>query len=108
MNDEPIVIFITCGTPEEAERIAETLVRRKLAACGNILPEITSIFRWKQTIERERETLLLVKSRRSLFSRIVEQIKGVHSYETPEIIALPVIDGSPDYLTWLSEETGEE
>lgn len=108
MNDEPIVICITCGTPEEAERVADTLVRRKLAACGNILSEITSIFRWKQAIEHEQETLLIVKSRRSLFSRIVEQVKVVHSYETPEIIALPVIDGSPDYLTWLTEETGGE
>lgn len=108
MNDEPVVIFITCGTREEAERIAETLVRRQLAACGNILPDITSIFRWKQNIEHEQETLLIVKSKQRLFDRIAEQVRMLHSYETPEIIALPIIDGSPDYLAWLSEETSTE
>jgi len=108
MNNEPIIILITCQDLGEAKRIAESLVHQKLIACGNILPQISSVFQWKSKIEHEEESLLIAKSRRPLFEQIVEQVRSLHSYETPEIIALPVIAGSPDYLAWLFQETGGE
>jgi periplasmic divalent cation tolerance protein len=96
-----MVILITAGSEEEAHKIAESLVKRKKAACVNIVPRVDSLFWWKDGLNSTQENLLLVKTKESLFSEIVELVKRMHSYEVPEIIALPIIAGSEDYLKWL-------
>jgi periplasmic divalent cation tolerance protein len=96
-----IVVLITAGSGEEAQRIAKLLVEAKKAACVNILPGVDSLFRWQGKIDSARESLLLVKTRASLFPEIVNLVKDIHSYEVPEIIALPIIAGNEDYLRWL-------
>ncbi len=89
----------------EARKIAKELVSRKLAACVNILPRVESIYTWKGKAEISREALLTVKSRKSLFGKIEKAVKGLHSYECPEIIAFPIADGNKDYLKWIEEST---
>jgi periplasmic divalent cation tolerance protein len=96
-----MVILITAGSEEEAHKIAESLVKRKKAACVNIVPRVDSLFWWEDGLNSTQENLLLVKTKESLFSEIVELVKRMHSYEVPEIIALPIIAGSEDYLKWL-------
>ena len=96
-----IIVLITAGSEEEAHKIAELLVNEKKAACVNILPGVDSLFWWEDKLESARESLLLVKTKASLFPEIVELVKRTHSYEVPEIIALPIISGSEDYLKWL-------
>ena len=96
-----IIVFITASSEEEAHNIAESLVKGKKAACVNIVPAVDSLFWWEGKIESARESLLLVKTKASLFPEIVEPVNRAHSYEVPEIIALPIIAGSEDYLKWL-------
>ena len=96
-----IIVFITASSEEEAHNIAESLVKGKKAACVNIVPAVDSLFWWEGKIESARESLLLVKTKASLFPEIVELVNRAHSYEVPEIIALPIIAGSDDYLKWL-------
>lgn len=96
-----IIVLITAGSEEEARKIARLLVREKKAACVNIVPRVDSLFRWKGKIDSARESLLLVKARASLLSEIISLVKEIHSYEVPEIIALPIIGGSEEYLQWL-------
>jgi len=96
-----VVVLITAGSEEEAHNIAELLVKGKKAACVNIVPAVDSLFWWERKIDSAQESLLLVKTRTSLFPEIVELVKRTHSYEVPEIIALPIIAGSEDYLKWL-------
>ncbi len=102
---EYIVVLVTASTVKEAEIIAEDLVASRLAACGNIIPGIRSIFQWKDEVQKEEETLLMLKSRSELFDRIEQRVRELHSYEVPEIVALPILKGSQSYLAWLSEET---
>ena len=96
-----IIVLITAGSEQEAHNIAESLVKGKKAACVNIVPGVDSLFWWEGKTESARESLLLVKTKASLLPEIVELVKGTHSYEVPEIIALPVMAGSEDYLKWL-------
>ena len=96
-----IIVLITAGSEEEAHRIAESLVKGKKAACVNIVPRVDSLFWWEGKLDSARESLLLIKTKASLFPEIVELVKRTHSYEVPEIIALPIIGGSEDYLKWL-------
>ena len=96
-----VIVLITAGSEEEAHKIGESLVEGKKAACVNIVPGINSLFWWEGKIDSARESLLLVKTKASLFPEIVELVKRMHSYEVPEIIALPIIAGSEDYLKWL-------
>ena len=100
-GSEHVVVFITAGSFGEADKIAKALVERMLAACVNILPFITSVYRWQEEVQRDSEVLLVVKSRRDVFEQLVSCVKELHSYETPEIIALPVVAGDADYLRWL-------
>lgn len=102
---EEITVFITTATKADAEKIGTFLVETKLAACANILPGVTSIFSWKGKTCTEEEVLMIVKSRKALFSKLTEAVKKMHSYSNPEIIALPILDGSEDYLQWLRENT---
>ena len=99
---DKIVVLITASNEEEANRIAELLVKGKRAACVNIVPRVDSLFWWEEQLDSARESLLLVKTRAALFPEIVELVKKTHSYEVPEIIALPIIAGNEEYLTWQS------
>ncbi|HEV2287676.1 MAG TPA: divalent-cation tolerance protein CutA [Candidatus Acidoferrales bacterium] len=99
-----IVVFVTCGTRREANRLARALLHLKLAACVNIFPSpIHSVYRWKEKIETANEILLLIKSTRSHFRELEREIRRHHSYEVPEIIALPVVSGSEPYLRWIKQ-----
>jgi periplasmic divalent cation tolerance protein len=98
---DKIIVLITTSSEEEARKIAELLVKQKKAACVNIVPRVDSLFWWKDKIDSARENLLLVKTKASLFPEIAALVKRAHSYEVPEIIALPIIAGSEDYLKWL-------
>jgi periplasmic divalent cation tolerance protein len=98
-----IVIFITTPNKKEASKIARSLLRKRLAACVNIVDKIESFFWWRGKIDKAKETLLIVKSHKSKFHRIVKLVKSIHSYEVPEIIALPVVSGEKRYLRWLNE-----
>ena len=98
-----IVIFITAGSAEEAEKLGQGLVENRLTACANIVPSIRSIYVWEGKICDEKEVLLIAKSKEDLFKEIVEWVKKNHSYKVPEIIALPILSGSEDYLNWIDE-----
>ena len=102
---EYIIIFITASNPNEAEKISNALVSKKLVACSNIISPIHSIFHWKGDICKEDEVLLILKSTAKNFTEIVTEVKKLHSYEIPEIIALPIIKGLQEYLQWISDET---
>jgi len=99
---DPIVVLMTAATNEEATRIAELLVNKKLAACVQILPEMQSIYVWKGAVQREREFLLLAKTTSANFADLEREVRAIHSYETPEIIALPITASSESYLKWLT------
>ena len=98
-----IIIFITASSKLEAAKIAEKLVKQKLAACVNIVGRIESLFWWKGKVDRAAETLLIVKSRKEKLAKIIKAVKLAHSYEVPEIIALPIISGYAPYLEWINE-----
>lgn len=103
MTDK-IVVLCTCGSAEEGEKIARALVEKRLAACVNIVPEVRSVYRWKGAIEEAGEWLLLIKSNRELFEKLRAELASLHSYEAPEILALPIVDGSESYLNWMEAE----
>lgn len=105
MTDK-IVVLTTCASAEEAEKIARGLVEKRLAACVNVLAGARSFYRWQGALEDAAEHLLLIKSKRELFGRLRAALESLHSYQVPEIIVLPIIDGSPAYLAWLEAETG--
>jgi periplasmic divalent cation tolerance protein len=98
-----VIVLISAGSEEEAHKIAKLLVNNKKAACVNIVPGVDSLFCWNGKIDSARENLLLVKTRASLLPEITSLVKQVHSYEVPEIIALPIIGGSEEYLQWLDK-----
>ena len=101
---EKIVVLATASSAEQADRIARHLIEQRLAACVNILPGVQSVYRWHGAIEQSSETMLVIKSSRPLFDSLVEAIKSVHSYEVPEVIALPIVVGSEAYMNWLQVE----
>ncbi len=98
---EPIVVLMTAANREEANQIAEILVSERLAACVQILPEIESVYRWQGEVKREKEILLLAKTVASRFDELESKVRALHSYETPEIVAVSVVDVSEPYLKWL-------
>jgi periplasmic divalent cation tolerance protein len=102
-DTDAIVVFTTAANGEEASRLAEMLVGAHLAACVQILPEMESVYRWQGKIERQSEILLIAKTTRAKFVELEREVRALHSYDTPEIIAVPVVDGSPSYLQWLKD-----
>lgn len=105
MTDK-IVVLSTCSSREEADRIAYQLVDLRLAACVSVVPSVGSVYRWQGAVERAEEVLLIVKSSRALFDALRARIEQMHSYSTPEIVALPIVDGAEAYLNWMTTELG--
>ncbi|MCJ7807641.1 MAG: divalent-cation tolerance protein CutA [Dehalococcoidia bacterium] len=103
---EHVVVFITAATADEARSISNILVSRRKAACVNIVPQVNSMFWWQGKIECADEALLIAKTKATLLEELIELVKQNHSYDVPEIIALPIIGGNRDYLQWLDDETG--
>ena len=101
---EHLVVLITAGSQQEADRIANTLVAEMLAACVNVLPGVTSVYRWEGEVQRDQEWLLVVKTTREVLDDLVRRVQAIHSYDLPEIIALPVVGGSKGYLRWIDGE----
>jgi len=100
-----IVVLVTCGSEEEALKISRSIVEERLAACVNILSPIQSIYRWEGKILDEQEWLLLIKTRKARFLELEGKVKALHSYSAPEIISLPISEGSSIYLDWVREMT---
>jgi periplasmic divalent cation tolerance protein len=102
MTDK-IVVLSTCSTAEEAERLARGLVAAQLAACVNVVPQIRSFYRWKGELEIAEEFLLIAKTSRDLFDALKLELEKLHPYDIPEVIALPIVAGSENYLHWLAQ-----
>ena len=102
-GDDPIVVFMTAANGEEATRLADLLIGAHLAACVQILPEMESVYRWEGKIERQSEILLLAKTTAGKFADLEREVRALHSYETPEIVAVPIVNGSSPYLEWLNQ-----
>jgi periplasmic divalent cation tolerance protein len=99
-----IVVFNTCGSAEEAEALARKLLEKRLAACVNVLMQVRSYYWWKDKIEDAGEWLLVIKTSRERFEEVRLLLESAHSYELPEVLALPIVEGSPNYLEWLDKE----
>ncbi len=102
---DEIIVFTTAPNEDEAAKIANELVKARLAGCVNIVKDIRSIYSWQGKIEDEKEVLMILKTQKALFDSFMKKVKELHSYSVPEIIALPIIVGSEDYLKWLKEVT---
>ena len=100
-----IVVLITASSREEAQKIASGVLADKLAACANILENVESHFWWQGKLDQAKETLVILKTRKALFNKLTQKIKSLHSYEVPEIIALPIISGNKAYLDWIDDST---
>lgn len=100
-----VVILVTTGSEEEAKKIAAALIDERLAACANIIRSVQSVFRWQGEVEDEPETLMILKSVAAKVEAVTAKVKELHSYDVPEVIALPIIGGAADYLKWVHEET---
>ena len=99
------VIMVTAAGIDQAKEIAHALVEEEIVACVNILDGMLSIFRWKGKIEEGNECLLIIKTRMTRVADVISRVKSIHTYDVPEIIALPIIDGNPSYLQWIEEVT---
>lgn len=98
-------IYVTTATREEALTIGRTVVTDRLAACANVLPPITSVYRWQGAVEEDAEVALILKTREELVDAVVAKVKELHSYQCPCVVSLPIAAGNPDFLHWIVEET---
>ncbi len=105
MKNEFVAVYITTKNPRSARKIGKILVKERLAGCINIIPYVNSMYWWKGRIEDHGESVIIAKTRRSLIKKLIEVVKKHHSYKVPCINALPILEGNPDYLKWLKEET---
>jgi periplasmic divalent cation tolerance protein len=103
MDTQYIIVFVTCKSKPEAEKIARALLKEKLIACANLIAPVHSLFHWQGKIEEAEECLMVLKSRCDLFDALAQRLRGLHSYEVPEILAVPVVAGSEAYLGWMGE-----
>jgi periplasmic divalent cation tolerance protein len=101
MNTQYIIVLVTSKDKKEASKIANGLLEAKLVACANIVNGVRSVFWWQGKIDSSNEVLLVLKTKKTLFKKISAKVKSLHSYQTPEIIALPIVNGSEDYLNWI-------
>jgi len=104
---EFIIVYVTAGSPAEGERLARALVDERLAACVNRIVTVQSVYRWEGKLEQSEEQLLIIKTQRRLFAALEKRVRELHSYSVPEIVALPIIEGSQDYLRWLGDQTND-
>jgi periplasmic divalent cation tolerance protein len=102
---DAVVVLVTAPTPERAAEIARAVVEERLAACGNVVPGLRSIYRWEGKVQDDEEALLLLKTTRDRFEALRERVLALHPYDMPEVIALPVEAGSAAYLGWIAAET---
>lgn len=100
-----VVVLVTVGSRDEAKRIAEALVGERLAACVNVVGPIESIYRWKNRVQHDQELLLIIKTVRKRLTDLEARVRALHSYEVPEVIALPITSGSQAYLSWVRGQT---
>jgi len=107
MTDK-ILVITTCGSSEEAERVAFRLVEKRLAACVNISSPVRSIYRWKGALETAEEWMLTIKTRRDQFAAVRDEVALLHSYDVPELIALPIVDGAESYLEWFEAQLNRQ
>ena len=107
MTDK-VVVLVTCSSAEEAGRIARALVEERLAACVNVSSPIRSVYRWQGKLTDDEEVLLVIKTTRELFDPLRRAVEKLHSYQVPEVICLPVIDGAPNYLNWIGASVAPE
>ncbi len=105
MADQHLIALSTCPSPELAERIAEALVQRGCAACVNMVPGMTSVYRWKGEVCRDAETLLIMKTTATAYPALESTVMELHTEELPELITVPITGGLPGYLAWVSEQT---
>jgi len=98
-----VVILITTKDVPEAKKIAQALLNKKVIACANIVKDIQSLFWWKGKVDKAKEVLMIIKSKKEHFQKIIKIVKSLHSYDVPEIIALPIVAGNKDYLKWIEE-----
>ncbi|MBI2181186.1 MAG: divalent-cation tolerance protein CutA [Deltaproteobacteria bacterium] len=101
---EFIVVLVTVGSSAEGERLAHALVEERLAACVNRIAQVQSVYRWQGKVEQSAEELLVIKTRADLFAALENRVRELHSYSVPEVIALPIMNGSEAYLKWLGEQ----
>jgi len=101
---DSIVVMITCSSKREANKVKKVLLEKRKVACVNIIPKVDSFFWWKGKIDSSLEVLLLAKTKKNMIKEIITLVKKIHSYEVPEIIALPIIGGNRDYLNWIEKE----
>lgn len=102
---ESIVVLVTASSEEEAAKIAKALVGERLAACANIVPKVRSIYRWEGDVQDDAEALMLIKTQKAHLDALTARVKELHSYSVPEVVALDMAGGSPDYLNWLMDST---
>ena len=100
---EYVIAFVTTGSVEEAERIAESLVERKLAACVNVIPQVVSYYWWNGKVESNKEAKLVIKTKSGLMEELIENVRNLHSYEVCEVTSVPIVEGNADYLEWIDE-----
>ncbi len=106
---DKVIVLVTCGSRLEAEKIARALVEARLAACVNLVgTPVRSIYRWKGRLEAAKEFLLVIKTSRSRFQELRREVQRLHTYDVPEIIALPIVEGSRKYLAWIQENIGKQ
>ncbi len=98
-------VYVTCGDKDEAQSIAAALVTERLAACANLIPGMTSVYRWQGKIEQGEEIVLILKTRESLVEKLTERVQALHSYDCPCVVALPIAGGNPAFLDWIAAET---
>jgi periplasmic divalent cation tolerance protein len=103
----PLLVYVTCADPAQAQAIATAVVGERLAACANILPGMTAIYRWQGAVEQAAETLLLLKTLEPRLAALQARVRALHSYQCPCVVAVPIVAGSPDYLAWLAEAIAE-
>jgi|SRR5665647_6427 len=101
MDSTYIIVLVTTANKSEAEKISEALLKEKIIACANIISPVTSFFNWQGKVDECEECLMVMKSRRDLFAELEDRVKRLHSYEVPEVLAFPIVDGSEPYLAWL-------
>jgi periplasmic divalent cation tolerance protein len=102
MTDK-ILVFVTCGNAKEAEQIGRSLVEKRLAACVNVLPGLTSWYWWENKLTQDQEILMVIKSSREIFRELEKEVLRLHSYAVPEVVALPIVEGSMNYLSWIEQ-----